>query len=363
MVSVPGTVLAHSPARTACYLGCPSIVVMPSGDYVASHSRVGPGTPNSDSVVYTSRDRGESWQQVSELRGQVWSNLFLHGGALYIMGTDHRNPADGRLNGRIVIRRSEDGGRTWTTPADARSGLLTDSEGWHTAPVPIALHEGRLWRAFEFAPTPDRRTWRALVVSAPAEADLLARSSWSFSRQADPWQGCQWIEGNVVAAPDGSLVDVLRSNDLRNPKLPAFVDRAALARVQAGGSELRHDPAVDTIQFPGGGTKFTIRFDPVAGRYFSLVNPQSEPGTWRNVLAVSSSSDLRQWRIDREILRHHESSAHAFQYVDWVFAGEDIIYLSRTAFDDDQGGAHNAHDANYITFHRLEGFRAGLKGR
>jgi len=43
--------------------------------------------------------------------------------------------------------------------------------------------------------------------------------------------------------------------------------------------------------------------------------------------------------------------------VDWVFEGDDIIFVSRTAFDDDLTGAHNAHDANYLTFHRIQDFR------
>ncbi|MFH1570345.1 MAG: exo-alpha-sialidase, partial [Gemmatimonadota bacterium] len=44
--------------------------------------------------------------------------------------------------------------------------------------------------------------------------------------------------------------------------------------------------------------------------------------------------------------------------------GEDLVVASRTAFDDGLGGAHNQHDANYLTFHRVAGFRAmGDKGR
>jgi hypothetical protein len=43
--------------------------------------------------------------------------------------------------------------------------------------------------------------------------------------------------------------------------------------------------------------------------------------------------------------------------VDWQFDGRHIIFLSRTAFDDDFGGAHNYHDANYLTFHRIRNFR------
>ena len=48
---------------------------------------------------------------------------------------------------------------------------------------------------------------------------------------------------------------------------------------------------------------------------------------------------------------------HAWQYIDWQFEDDDIIYLSRTAFDDGLGGAKNAHDANFLTFHRIVGFR------
>lgn len=45
-----------------------------------------------------------------------------------------------------------------------------------------------------------------------------------------------------------------------------------------------------------------------------------------------------------------------FQYVDWQFDGEDLIYVVRVAYD----GAHNFHDANRLTFHKLGGFRTLL---
>lgn len=57
--------------------------------------------------------------------------------------------------------------------------------------------------------------------------------------------------------------------------------------------------------------------------------------------------------------RHHpDLEKHAFQYVDWQFDGADLVAASRTAFDDGLGGAHNQHDANYMTFHRVRAFRA-----
>ncbi|GAB1359463.1 hypothetical protein MASR1M31_12470 [Porphyromonadaceae bacterium] len=52
---------------------------------------------------------------------------------------------------------------------------------------------------------------------------------------------------------------------------------------------------------------------------------------------------------------------HGFQYVEWLIDGEDLVYLVRTAYDDEFGGARNNHDANYLIFHRLEKFRKQLK--
>ena len=37
--------------------------------------------------------------------------------------------------------------------------------------------------------------------------------------------------------------------------------------------------------------------------------------------------------------------------------GDDLLVASRTAYDDGLGGARRAHDANYLTFHRIPVFR------
>ncbi len=357
-------------------MGCPSIVVLPDGAYVATHSHFGPRAANTDSFVYRCDDRGATWRQVAVLRGQIWSGLFLHRGALYIMGTDHCDNYGGRHNGRIVIRRSEDGGVTWTTPVDSRTGLITDGEGWHTAPVPVAVAQGRLWRGFEFAPVrpqvldetyfsrQERPGWTTVVLSAPEDADLLDRASWRFSEHLQHlWSGSQWIEGNVVVDPAGRLVDVLRTNAQGDAWAPGGLDRGVIVRVCEDGTRLDHDPDRDAIDLPGGGTKFTIRRSPRDGRYYALVNPQKDPPAWRNILSLASSPDLWTWRIDAQLLSHPDRDKHAFQYVDWVFDGDDIIYVSRTAHDDGVGGAHRAHDANYLTFHRIPGYATAVGGR
>ena len=74
-------------------------------------------------------------------------------------------------------------------------------------------------------------------------------------------------------------------------------------------------------------------------------------------IPVFHSKDLKNWELRKILLQHPDVVNHGFQYVDWVFEGKDIIFLSRTAFDDEGGGAHNNHDANFLTFHRIPKFR------
>jgi len=70
---------------------------------------------------------------------------------------------------------------------------------------------------------------------------------------------------------------------------------------------------------------------------------------------------LKHWTVRAILLQHPDVKLHGFQYVDWQFDGDDLIAACRTAFDDDSDGAHNNHDANFLTFHRWKNFRA-LKG-
>ncbi len=349
----PGVVIDRSPDPARIYIGSPSIAVLPDGRYVASHDWFGPGTKNRRTTVLCSQDRGRTWQRLTDLDEQWWSSLFVHRGALYIMGTSGQW-------GDAVIRRSTNGGRaptegwSWTTPRDADTGLLAGGGQYHCAPVPVVVHNGRIWRAMEDRDPPEGwgRTFRSFVMSAPEDADLLKADNWTFSNRMhlDPkWLEAQnpgWLEGNVVVTPQRKLVNILRVNDDRG-------DRAAIVRVSDDGRTVSFDPERDFIDLPGGRTKFTIRYDPASKRYWSLVNKQRNPTAYRNVLVLTSSADLRSWKVESTILRHADSKNHAFQYVDWLFEDNDIIAVSRTAWD----GSHRAHDANYMTFHRIPNFR------
>ena len=365
LAKVPGVIIDHIPASSGIYIGSPSIAVLPNGDYVASHDHFGPKSTEHQSAVtaiFRSRDRGATWQKIATVQGQFWSTLFVHRGKLYLIGTD-------RHHGNAIIRRSADGGATWTSPADARSGLLRSDGQYHCGPMPVTEHQGRLWRAIERRDPPQGWgiTYRAGVLSVPADADLLDAANWTCSHflPGDArWLGGTfggWLEGNAIPARDGTMLDVLRVDTAGYP------EKAALVSVSPDGRTLSFDPATGFTDFPGGAKKFTIRFDAKTDLYWSLATLVPErhqkgaygkkPGGVRNSLALVSSPDLRHWSTRCLLLHHPDTFRVGFQYVDWLFDGEDIIAACRTAYDDGLGGAHNNHDANFLTFHRWKNFR------
>lgn len=358
-VRVPGVVITHSPKSTGIYIGSPSLAILPDGRYVASHDEFGPGSTEhvrAQTRIFVSEDKGQTWQPVAVVQGQFWSSLFVHRGKLYLLGTWSHY-------GNLVIRRSDDGGKSWTEPVDQNSGLLAVGR-FHCAPVPVVEHAGRLWRGVEDTTDPRRwgQSFRARVISAPADGDLLRAETWTLS---EPLAGHpSWLdgkfggflEGNIVVSQRGEIFNILRVACPEGGK-------AAVVKVSVDGRRLSFDPSRDFIDFPGGAKKFTIRFDPVSKKYWSLVNwvPPRHRGppaaSVRNTLALISSSDLCTWQIRTILLYYPDPVHHGLQYPDWLFEGDDIIAVIRTAYDDEEGGAHNAHDANYLTFHRFTDFR------
>jgi hypothetical protein len=353
---VPGVIVDYRPASSGLYLGSPSLAVLPNGDYVASHDFFGPKSNehvSARSAVFRSADRGATWKQVAEIQGAFWSKLFVHRGGLYFLGTD-------RHHGNAIIRRSTDGGSTWTSPVDRKSGLLRADGEYHCAPMAVVEHNGRLWRAMEWRHPPVAWgiNYRAGMLSIPVDGDLLDAGQWTvaeFLPSYRAWNGGDmgaWLEGNAVVTPAGDVVNVLRVQT-KSPD-----EKAAIVRVSADGRALTFDPEKDFVPFAGGSKKFTIHFDLRTKLYWSIASIVAErhradnPGSIRNTLALVSSPDLRAWTTRTVLLYHPEVKKHGFQYVDWMFDGDDIIAACRTAYDDGVGGAHNNHDANFLTFHR-----------
>lgn len=395
--------LRYQDPRTETYLGSPSLVKLSDGALLATHDYFGPKAPrrlyqdSDDSAyhltsVYRSDDGGESWRNIIHVSGAFWSSLHTvpgaaHRHAVYMLGTSHRY-------GHIVIRRSNDGGFTWSHPKDAASGLLfraqpgPEGPNYHCAPVPAVVHNGRIYRAFEDNSSRDwPNGFQACVISAPVDCDLLDATHWRMSEKLPfnpAWLGDEtppggfdqagWLEGNVVVGPEGDLLNVLRVNakssdaadwvsEERQAKEGSgeLWNRAALVKVAGEGQTLIFDPDTGLIDLPGGHSKFTIRQDPDSGLYLTLSNgvrDETYPSL-RSVLNLYTSGDLRRWRPCATLLEDDSgfdwpwsAALTGFQYVDWRFDGADLIYLVRTAYD----GAHNYHDANRITYHRLQDY-------
>lgn len=357
-VDLPGVAVDYSADPANIYLMSPSVARLPDGTWVVSHDQGGPGMPaGTRTMVLESRDDGVNWTLLAVVEPLHWASLFYHQGSLYLLGD-----TGGGADSQCVIHRSDDGGHTWTEALDENTGVLFADTGYHTAPVPVVIHNGRLWRAMEDIHDPGEWGYyfRAFVMSAPVDADLLVAANWTVTNRLsfdeDAWPGIGWLEGNAVVTPEGEVVNLLRVADVIASL--GLVETAAMVHVSADGTTATFDPETDLVDFPGGGVKFTIRYDETSGLYWSLVNKQRHPYAMRNRLSLTSSPDLRHWNVVADILWSWDPIFHAWQYVDWLIDGSDIVFVSRTAHP--MGGGvmpHGYHDANFTTFHRIPDFR------
>lgn len=394
---LPLVQIKHQPERTRTFLGSPSLVRLPDDALVASHDYFGPGCPRTHegeeglTSIYRSEDDGATWVNVTHIMNCYWSSLFVHDGALYILGTSQQY-------GSILIRRSDDGGHTWTHPTGAENGWLFpggyfhEGPNYHCAPVPVTVHEGRLYKAFEdCTPCVWGVGFQAVVISAAVDADLLDAGSWTMSNRLpfDPawvpsgWGATRlpgWREGNVVAAPDGALWNLLTFE-----AGPLEAEKAARVRIEDEGRTISFDPADGFFDLPGAKAKFTVRRDPVTGVYLSIVNAlddfdilrgwaddtgphtdrfrRDHPMRQRNKAFLIASDDLWNWRRVKLLLRDETGlnpvdsiRLTGFQYTDWQFDSDDVIFAVRTAYR----GAVTFHDSNRILFGKLRGFRGLL---
>ncbi len=364
-----GKVIAHSPASKRVFIGSPAILVLPSRMLLASNDFFG---PSSDARVggkpftriYKSLNDGDTWSVQSDVIGQVSSNLFLHRNKLYLLGASE-------AGGDLIIRESIDRGKTWTTPNPdpiiEGTGFLS-AGNYHTAPTPVIRHNKRLWRAIENQDGAIQiwpKLFQPMMMSASVDANLLDAKSWTLSN-AMPFDSTYlwgyfggWLEGNAVVGPDQKMLNILRVHTYDKVN-----ERAAIVNISDDGKTATFDSKSGFVNFPGGGKKFTVRYDSLSKRYWTLSNhvPEKDQkitslNNVRNTLALCSSANLVNWTVESVILEHPDRDYHGFQYADWQFDGNDIVSVVRTAYDDGLGGAENYHNSNFMTFHRVENFR------
>ena len=308
------------------YLCSPGIVRLPGGALLASMDVFQIGKAQNLTLLFRSDDNGASWRYVTELLPCFWGKPFIHNHQLYLLAISTEY-------GDLLIGRSADEGKTWSTPTVLARGTCVAGRGFHRAPCVILHSAGRLWTSLEYG------SWKQggyanAVLSADEHADLCNPESWHIS-QFRPREGTvSAIEGNVVEGPDGSIINMLRYAE----------GQALLLKADA------HQPdkmlqLYKIVSFPMAHTKFeVVRHQ--SGVYYAVGN--RAPG--RNVLSLYRSADLETWTWVKDILdyRSYDAGCTAFQYPAFLLEGDELLIVSRTAIN----GAATFHDNNYSTFHR-----------
>ncbi len=352
----PGVALGHQPAPSLLdiatgrdqYIGSPSITLLPDGTYIASHDVFGRGSSQDTSgitKIYRSTDRGNHWTETAVLEGQFWSTVFAHNGALFVFGYAHRS-------GNIVIRKSLDGGFTWTTPDNENTGLLRTGKFGGTSNSPV-IHDGRLWIAQS-----------TRLMSAPVNADLLRADAWTLSKSVS--QDPHWLDGNFTFWSEGQVTASPKEGVVVLPKINQL-PYTAILRAESPMS-LSFNPELDFAALPGAEKKFGAVYDPVSERFYICSNPVlpahkddwrygNRPAMIRNAAALLSSADLRRWRVEKVFLYSPDMHHEAFQYFNFLIDGDDLAVVSRTAFKIGGHKPPRGHDSNLMTFHRIPNFR------
>ncbi|MBE6654375.1 MAG: hypothetical protein E7608_02810 [Ruminococcaceae bacterium] len=335
------------------YLCSPSLVRHPDGYLLASMDLFADKHPQNLTLIYRSDDEGKTWHYVSELMPCFWGKMFIHKGELYMLACSTEY-------GDLLIGKSVDGGKTFSTPVTLLRGAngKNGSSGVHKNPQNLIYHGGRLWATLEWGAWANREYCHAaMMMSCGENADLLDPASWVFTEPRifehfvpeleDVKIPAMTIEGTPVISPDGKLFNIMR-----------FGKRGYALCYEADVTEPEKMLSYSYLmRFPANFSKFMIKYDAVSGKYYSIVCRLYEgcSDSARNLQTLMSSRDLVEWRDERVLydLRGYNRNLVGLQYVDFEFDREDIIYLCRTAIN----GAHSFHDSNYSTFHRIKNFR------
>jgi len=344
------------------YLCSPTLVRVPSGTLVAAMDLFEGDGPQNLEILFRSGDNGKTWCYLCDLFPAYWGALFMHRGVLYLLGTNTEN-------GHVLIGASYDEGLSWTKPSLLFAGGNTNrSCGFQRQPMPVTVHSGKILTSIDYGSWKSPKKYGVATMFAPENADLLDPASWTVSdiTYFDPgWQGAprggsvSMLEGSVYAAGDGRLVNLLRMQ-MRDAE-PSY-GKACLLELDPE----RLDAAprfLQIIDMPTGANSRThVLRDSVGGKYWGVGNLVTDPATpnMRTVLALTVSDDGYDWRVAKILLDYSDLNPNkvGFQYASFIFDGDDLLYLSRTAFN----RAHNFHDANCQTFGVVKGFRV-LCGR
>ncbi len=408
-------VVYRSPDSDRVYTYSPGIERLDTGRLVASIDLGGAGMedwPEPKGIrygqpvqgkVFTSDDHGETWQHRVDFPF-MHARPFVAGDSIYVLGQA----------GDLMVIRSDDAGETWSNPV-----RLTNGNDWTQAPSNVHYANGCVYVVMNLRPYAHSGIW-PVSIEAPVlmrgnlHDDLTQRENWAFSESlafrdivaADELDffGVPFFESKfdeaVTVAPRRSMspigwleTNVVQIVDPRHfwydPSGRTFhlwsrantggVGFAAIAKVveqgpQPGTGEMKvmveTVPSGKRVLFvpcPGGQMKFHVVYDEVTSLYWLLSSQSTDsmtrpellpsnryglPNNERHRLVLHFSKNMVDW-IFAGVVAIGETPDQARHYASMDIDGDDLVVLSRSGDE----AAHNAHDGNIITFHRVKNFR------
>ena len=337
------------------YLCSPCLLRAPNGHLLASMDVFAGDAPQNLELIFESTDEGKSWHYLCELMPCFWGRMFVHKNKLYMLGISTEY-------GDLLIGCSDDNGHSFCEPRVLLRGACNSKHaGVHKNPQPVVEFAGRIWNTCEWG------AWALnyhapMVFSCSVDDDPMEPSSWSLTPPVkyDPtWPGVAEglsagnIEGTLAVLPDGKLYNIMRYDMTKcTPSFGRVLAYKVNEKDPDAPLEYSH-----AIALPGNHSKFTIRFDPESGCYFTIISRIIDPEhTYnRNLLSLMVSRDCENWSLACDLIdkRDEDPKRVGFQYVDFLMEGDKLLWLCRTAVNH----AHNFHDANYSIFHVIEDFR------
>jgi hypothetical protein len=406
------TVLRQSPDAARVQVYSPGLARLENGRIVATCDVA--SDPNLDphgarleagkawvNEFYTSDDHGRSWTRRGEAP-MMHARPFAAGRAVYVLGQARD----------LTIVRSLDNGATWSQPA-----RLTEGQFWHQAPCNVHYHRGRVYLVMERNTDPAVRGWPVavlapVVMSAPVDADLTHRESWTFSNELSFTTAIQqagaphlsgvpfyakgpavpggrpsrsmapigWLETNIVQFrdpnhlwhdPAGRTFHLWMRAHTGSTNLACVAKAVEAEDRRSITVSLQAAPSGEPMLYvpcPGGHMKFHILFDERTSLFWLLSTQSTDsmtrpgklppdrydlPNNERHRLVLHFSKNCVDWCF-AGLVAVGGSPREARHYASMAIDGDDLQVLSRSG----DHTAANAHDGNLITFHTVPNFRS-----